>query len=87
MTASDDALSDLPDMAEGLHLRLKRAARENSGYEQIAQAALTKRYSMPRIKRAMLHSLLAVSYTHLAACSGQWFPICLLVPWDISSIS
>ncbi len=61
MTASDDALSDLPDMAEGLHLRLKRAARENSGYEQIAQAALTKRYSMPRIKRAMLHSLLEIN--------------------------
>ncbi len=61
LTASDQRLACLPDMAEGLHLRLKAAARNAVDYAGMLEAAATRRYSQPRIKRAVLHCLLEMN--------------------------
>ena len=53
-----ETLAKLPDMGEGLHLRLIRAAQEETSFSAIVHAALTRRYSTPRIQRAILHALL-----------------------------
>jgi len=60
LSTDPDRLAQLPDMGEGLHLRLIKAAQENMDYESIVKAALTRRYSEPRIKRALLHGLLGM---------------------------
>ena len=67
LSTDPDHLAQLPDMGEGLHLRLIKAAQENMDYESIVKAALTRRYSEPRIKRALLHGLLGMdqAYTEL----------------------
>lgn len=75
LTASDQALADLPDMGEGLHLRLKAAARSAVDYAGILEAAATRRYSQTRIQRALLHCLLAMDQkdTELLRCPHPLF--------------
>ncbi len=51
----------LPDVSEGLENRLMRAAVNSSGLEELMSRAVCKRYSHPRISRALACALLGVN--------------------------
>lgn len=51
----------LPDMSEGLHLRLMRAGRSCGSLSEIYEAVKTKRYALSRIRRAVMCAWLGIS--------------------------
>ena len=51
----------LPDLSEGLHNRLYRAARTATGLAELLRLCKTKRYPLARIRRAVLHAYLGVT--------------------------
>ena len=51
----------LPDMSEGLHLRLMRAAKSCGSIGEVYDAVKTKRYAMSRIRRAVACAWLGVT--------------------------
>lgn len=53
--------SALPDMSEGLENRLYNAARDGNSVEEIMMAAKCKRYTLARIRRAVMHSFLRLT--------------------------
>ncbi len=56
-TASPEELSKINDVNEGLENRIIDAAKVNYGFEAIAQAVKSKRYTMSRIRRILLSAL------------------------------
>jgi len=51
-------LAQLPDISEGLENRLYKAIRTECSVEAILQAAKSKRYTMARLRRILLHAFL-----------------------------
>lgn len=51
----------LPDMSEGLHLRLMRAAKTCGSIDEIYETVKTKRYALSRIRRAVVCAWLGVT--------------------------
>ncbi len=58
---STEDFSKLPDMSEGLENRLIKAVRSCNTVEEILQMTKCKRYTMSRIRRSIIHSLLGLS--------------------------
>lgn len=58
---SEDDFAALPDMSEGLHLRLMRAAKTCGSIDEIYEAVKTKRYALSRIRRAVACSWLGIT--------------------------
>jgi len=50
----------LPDMAQGLDNRLLRSVAANASLAAMAEAARTRRYSLARVRRSLLHACLGV---------------------------
>lgn len=57
-TASPASLRNISEMTEGLENRVINAAKENYGFNSIAEAVKSKRYTMSKIRRIILASLL-----------------------------
>lgn len=53
-------LEALPEVSEGLENRLKSALTASSSYESLVENVKTKRYTMAKIKRILLYSLLKI---------------------------
>lgn len=58
-------LEALPEVSEGLENRLKSALTASSSYESLVENVKTKRYTMAKIKRILLYSLLKIDKTSL----------------------
>lgn len=58
---SQEDFARLPDMSEGLHLRLMRAAKSCGSLEELYEAVKTKRYALSRIRRAVVCAWLGVT--------------------------
>lgn len=58
-------LEALPEVSEGLENRLKSALAVSSSYESLVENVKTKRYTMAKIKRILLYSLLKIDKTSL----------------------
>ena len=54
-------LASLPDVSEGLEHRILAAARTCSSVQEIIEKVKTKRYTMARLRRIMVHLLLGVT--------------------------
>ena len=79
-TMSETEFARLPDMSEGLHLRLMRAARNAGSLEELYESVKTKRYALARIRRAVLCAWLGISaadaaeappYARVLAANGR----------------
>ena len=79
-TMSETEFERLPDMSEGLHLRLMRAARNAGSLEELYESVKTKRYALARIRRAVLCAWLGISaadpaeappYARVLAANGR----------------
>ncbi len=66
-TMTDAELRALPDCGDGLGDRLYKATRSYSDLNEILAAAKTKRYTMSRVRRAVISALLGVE-------GGDYFP-------------
>lgn len=64
-TTSLTKLAELPDVSEGLHNKIKPAALQATGFEELLTALKTKRYSRTRLQRIMVHTLLGTTRTEL----------------------
>lgn len=53
----------LPDVSEGLHNRLYRAAQAATSYQGFLEAAKTKRYTLARLRRIAIAALLGITPT------------------------
>ncbi len=60
-TITPAELSNINEVSEGLENRIIRAALEYSSITDIAEAVKTKRYTMSRIKRILLSSLIGIT--------------------------
>ncbi len=58
---TEDDFAALPDMSEGLHLRLMRAAKTCGSIDEIYEAVKTKRYALSRIRRAVACAWLGIT--------------------------
>jgi predicted nucleotidyltransferase len=58
---SPDKLKQINDVSEGLENRILKAAAECDSIEAIAEKIKTKRYTMSRIKRILISSLLGIT--------------------------
>lgn len=58
---SAQTLSEINEVSEGLENRILRAAAMYSSIEEIAESVKTKRYTMSRIKRILISSLLGLT--------------------------
>jgi len=56
-TVSSDYLAKINDVGEGLENRIIEAAKHNTGFNSIAQAIKSKRYTMSRIRRVLFSAL------------------------------
>lgn len=54
-------IANLPDVSEGLEYRIKEAANVSNTLENLISHIKTKRYTLTRIQRILLHSLLAIT--------------------------
>ena len=57
-TQTAEQIEELPDVSEGLHNRIHKAAMECSSLEELCQKIKTKRYTMARIRRILMYALL-----------------------------
>ncbi len=57
----EEEFAALPDMSEGLHLRLMRAAKTCGSIEEIYETVKTRRYALSRIRRAVVCAWLGVT--------------------------
>jgi len=58
---TEEDFAELPDMSEGLHLRLMRAAKTCGNIDEIFEAVKTKRYALSRIRRAVACAWLGIT--------------------------
>ncbi len=58
---TEEEFAALPDMSEGLHLRLMRAAKTSGSIDEIYEAVKTKRYALSRIRRAVVCAWLGIT--------------------------
>lgn len=56
-----EEISCLPDVSEGLENRIIRAAKEAKSIDELCELIKTKRYTMARIRRILMYSLLDFS--------------------------
>ncbi|MBO8159446.1 nucleotidyltransferase [Thermosyntropha sp.] len=61
-TMSEEKLSQIYEIKEGLEARFYNAAFKSSDIEELRQNIKTKRYSMTRINRSLLYALLDFTY-------------------------
>ncbi|MCX4303975.1 MAG: nucleotidyltransferase [Clostridia bacterium] len=54
-------IANLPDVSEGLEYRIKEAANISNTLETLISHIKTKRYTLTRIQRILLHSLLGIT--------------------------
>ena len=64
-TMSAEEIKQIPDVSEGLENRIFSAAREYNSLEEILMNIKTKRYTLARIRRIMLSSLLGITKDEL----------------------
>ncbi len=76
--------ADIPEMSEGLHLRIARAARGCTSREQLLNSVKTRRYPRTRINRGLTHWMLGTrasmlpeksSYAYLLAARERAKPV------------
>ena len=60
-TMSIEDFSNLPDISEGLENRLYSAVKNACSIEEILQTVKTKRYTLARLRRILLHAFLNIS--------------------------
>lgn len=65
---SIEDMAALPDVSEGLEMRLHRCCRETAGREALLNAMKCKRYTHARLSRLLAHALLGVRKDDLNAC-------------------
>lgn len=63
-----EALAALPDVSEGLEMRLHRCCRESATREALLMAMKCKRYTHARLSRLLSHALLGFTQEALDAC-------------------
>ena len=73
-TMTPQELSQLPDVSEGLENRLYKAIRSECSVEGILNAAKTKRFTMARLKRTLMHAFLGRT-AELCALPPQYIRI------------
>lgn len=61
-------LSNLAGISEGLENRIKKYATENASYSEFLEKVKTKRYTLNRLKRIALSSLLDIDKTMFSEC-------------------
>jgi len=66
-THRQNELAEIPDVSEGLHYRLARAAIEAADIEDLLARTKTKRYTRTRLQRILIHALLNTDKAMLAA--------------------
>lgn len=54
-------IAEIPDVTEGLEFRIKEAANISNNIETLISHIKTKRYTLTRIQRILLHSLLGIT--------------------------
>lgn len=59
-TTSKKAFSELPEIAEGIDNKIMQLAAKHTDYFAILQEVKSKRYTMSRLKRICLHSVLRI---------------------------
>jgi predicted nucleotidyltransferase len=57
-TMTLEQIEALPDVSEGLHNRIYKAATECTGLDELCEKIKTKRYTMARIRRILMYALL-----------------------------
>ena len=60
LSASPEEVCRCPDCSEGLENRLRTMAKSNSGYEEVLEKCISKRYTRSRIKRIFLQNFLKI---------------------------
>lgn len=60
-TMSIEDFSNLPDISEGLENRLYSAVKNSCSIDEILQTVKTKRYTLARLRRILLHAFLNIS--------------------------
>ena len=71
---SESTLKDLPDVGEGLENRIKEAAGRAKNYSELLDLIKTKRYTLTRIQRILIHSLLGLSGQALSSMAHEKGP-------------
>ncbi len=61
LKATPDSLRRSPEVSEGLEDRILTAAREAAGRERLIELAKTRRYTRPRVSRALSHALVGAT--------------------------
>ena len=60
-TASAEELKKLPDVSEGLENRIIEIAKDHNSVSEILDGLKTKRYTMARLRRILMYSLLGIT--------------------------
>lgn len=60
LSASPEEVCRCPDCSEGLENRLRTMAKSNSGYEEVLDKCISKRYTRSRLKRIFLQNFLKI---------------------------
>ena len=60
LSAAPEEVCRCPDCSEGLENRLRTMAKSNSGYEEVLEKCVSKRYTRSRLKRIFLQNFLGV---------------------------
>ena len=60
LSSSSEAIASTPDCSEGLENRLKSLAKTNPDYSALLSKAVSKRYTLSRLKRILLENLLKI---------------------------
>ena len=77
--AAPGEIAQWPDVAEGLHNRLHRLARETSSVAELIEAAATRRYTYARIRRILAYGFTGLTKRELASYKKTGGPMYLRV--------
>ncbi len=64
---SAEEIASLPDVSEGLHNKIKKAAMESDSFDALCDNIKSKRYAHSRIRRILLYSYLGITKEDMIA--------------------
>ncbi|MBB6217820.1 putative nucleotidyltransferase [Anaerosolibacter carboniphilus] len=65
-TMPTDVIANIPDVTEGLENRFKEISMKATSHAEVLNATKSKRYTMTRLQRILIHALMDLQKQHLA---------------------
>ena len=73
LTSAAEELSNILEINEGIENRIKKYIAESNSFDDLIMAVKSKRYTMARIRRMLIHILMNIKKSEFAELKGNYY--------------